>query len=207
MGERQSEQIPLIVDRRSSVLRERGEQRREALRAEQEGGQQAGRGDAQDGGWAQEGGQAQRGSRARHQAGCPWERMPCMVMRPLRVPSAATTEAELTPRHTSSDRTSRNEADPLTSGPSDSPGSAASAAVVNDSSFIARSATPVIRATSGSDGWVSSTAGRPYCNTLPSLITATRSPSRKASSMSCVTSTIVVPKWCWMSSRSSCAFV
>src|SRR6202142_4068665 len=36
-------------------------------------------------------------------------------------------------------------------------------------------------------------------------MTATRSPSRNASSMSCVTSTTVVPKRLWIASRSSCA--
>ena len=64
-------------------------------------------------------------------------------------------------------------------------------------------ALPVMRATSGSAGRVTSTSGRSYWMSRPSLMTATRSPSRNASSMSCVTTTIVVPNFRWMSRRSS----
>jgi len=83
------------------------------------------------------------------------------------------TTAESAPRHRSSESTSRSDAAAATAGPSETPGSAASPAVVSDSSRIARSETPVMRDTKGSAGRVSSTAGRSYCSSRPWLMTAT----------------------------------
>src|SRR5437016_2060639 len=123
---------------------------------------------------------------------CERKEVALIVNRPHGVPSASVTVADSAPRQRSSESTSRSEAEAGTDGPSDAPGSAASPAVVSDSSRIARSETPVMRATKGSAGRVSSTAGRSYCSTRPRLITATRSPRWNASSMSWVTSTIVV---------------
>ncbi len=48
-------------------------------------------------------------------------------------------------------------------------------------------------------------AGGPNCKSLPSSITAMRSPSEIASSISCVTRRMVVPKRRWIALRSSCA--
>ena len=50
----------------------------------------------------------------------------------------------------SSESASRSDAEAGTAGPSDSPATAASPAVVSESSRIARSESPVMRATSGS---------------------------------------------------------
>ena len=56
-----------------------------------------------------------------------------------------------------------------------------------------------------SAGWVSSSAGAAYCSRRAWSMTAIRSPRWNASSMSCVTRTMVVPKRRWIARRSSCA--
>jgi len=68
-----------------------------------------------------------------------------------------------------------------------------------------RSPVPISSATNGVAGRAMISSGGAYCSSLPLSITAMREPRWIASSMSCVTRTMVVPKRFWMASRSDCA--
>src|SRR5690242_1463132 len=106
MREREHREIALIVDGWGTPLGERREQRGKSLRSEQKREQQP------------EGREPEERRRAAHQAGRPCDRMAATVSRPRGAPLASTTVALSLPRQSSSESTSRSEAEVGTVSPS-----------------------------------------------------------------------------------------
>ncbi|KGC52789.1 hypothetical protein DO65_4926 [Burkholderia pseudomallei] len=214
MRQRQIEKARAPVDRGRAVVGERREKGLEPAGPREHHGERGQRGDAREhDGRAPARGAERAGlgrgacgfDRARHAGRFACATIASSVMRLAAAPSALDTGSARAPRHNSSEIASRSVSAPDIGSPGAAPGSASASTRVSASRRSGRSSPATSRSTTPGCGRPRISAGEPACRMRPASITAIWSPSRSASSMSCVTITTVIPSRRCSATRSSCA--